>query len=84
MANLPNDLTVYQDGDRYVIGRSVWQNCYSRTYIVADAYSRRELRAEVAHWSARPLDEIEAAKRVTETPDRFEAACDAGEFGAAW
>ena len=84
MAQLPNDLTVYRDGDRYVVGRSVWQDCYSRTYMVADAYSRRELRAVVAEWAAKPLNEIEAAKRPTSTPDRFEDACDAGEFGVAW
>lgn len=81
---MASDLTFWQDGDRFVIGRASWQNCYSRTYIVADAYSRRELREQMAHWRGRPLNEIEAAKRASETPYRFETACDHGAFGVAW
>ena len=78
------DLAVYQDGNRFVVGRSIWQNCYSRTYMVADAYSRRELRAVLADWSSRSVAEIEAAKTTTSTPERFEDACDMGRFGAEW
>lgn len=81
---MAHDLTFWQDGDRFVIGRASWQTARSRTYIVADAYSRCELRQQMAFWAAQPLNEIEAAKRASETPYRFEAACDAGAFGVAW
>ena len=65
-----NDITVYQDGDRFIIGRKAWQTCYSRTYGIADAYSRPEVREIAADVAKMSLSEIEAAKRVYWTDSR--------------
>lgn len=79
-----NDLTIYRDGDRYIIGRAAWQTCYSMTYGVADAYSRSELRAAVAYVRGLTLAQIDAAKRTFWTDSRFDVACAKGLFGPDW
>ena len=84
MTTATENLIAYRDGDRFVVGLASWQDCRSRTYGVADAYSRRELRNVMADWSGKSPTEIESAKRHFTTNERFEDVCDAGEFGAAW
>ena len=79
-----NDLTIYRDGDRYIIGRAAWQTCHSVTYGVADAYSRSELRGAVAYARSLTIAQLEAAKQTYWTDSRFETACAKGLFGPDW
>lgn len=81
---MTTDLTVYRDGDRYIIGRSSWQTCYSMTFGVADAYSRSEVRAILADLAKLPAAKIDEMKEVFWTDERFEAADARGLFGPAW
>lgn len=79
-----NDIKCYRDGDRFIIGRAAWQTCYSMTYGIADAYSRKEVSQIAADIRKMTKDQIEAAKRVFWTDDRFEQACADGLFGSEW
>lgn len=79
-----NDLKIYRDGDRYIIGRAAWQTCMSMTYGVAETYSRRGARQVASELSNKPLADIEAMKQTFWTDERFEQGCDDGLFGAAW
>jgi hypothetical protein len=77
-------LKIYQDQNRFIIGRSEWQSCLSMTVGVLETYSRKAAIAERKRLEALPLETLEAAKKTYWTDGRFEVACDAGRFGAAW
>jgi hypothetical protein len=76
-------LTIFQDADRFIIGPK-GQSCYSMTSGVFEAYSMKEARALLAEAQAMSAEELDENMRTFWTDARFEAACDAGRFGAEW
>jgi len=76
-----NKFRAYRDGDRYIIGRPEDQTCYSQTRGFATAYSQHEAREKIRELEANPPTR---EPKVYWTDERFEDACDAGEFGPAW
>ena len=82
-----NTLTwnAYRDGDRYIIGPTEWQtSAVSLTYGIAEAWGRADAKSFIIWARAAPATEVEGRKRSFDTYDRFETACDRGDFGAAW
>lgn len=86
-----NTLTwkAYRDGDRFIIGAAEWQTgACSMTYGIATLYCDESPKANLPRMIRRaqitPAERCEELKHVFWTDERFETACDAGQFGAAW
>lgn len=82
---MATELAIYRDGDRYIVGRPEWQGRgVSTTYGVGEAATRRQAAEMVERYGRMTPEELEPMKRHFDTWDRFEDACDAGRYGAAW
>jgi hypothetical protein len=77
------DLTIFRDGERYIIAPKA-QIGFSQTDGLWEAYSKRQALKLLAEARAMTDDEIKANIVTFWTNERFETACDAGHFGAAW
>lgn len=87
---MANALTwkAYRNGDQIIIGAAEWQTCTTKTVgileVFTDEAEARDLPKLLRRAAATPMDRVNELKSEFTTWDRFEAACDAGHFGAPW
>jgi|GEM_PF-4913348 len=77
------ELTIFQDYDRYIIAPRA-QSCLSMTTGLWEAYSIKQARKLLAEARAMTPEAVKAELQTFWTDGRFEAACEAGKFGAEW
>lgn len=76
-------LTVFRDYDRFIIAPKA-QTSLSMTTGLFEAYSAKEAAALLNDARAMSDEDVTSNLRTFWTDGRFEAACDAGSFGAEW
>lgn len=87
MTKRANNLTwkAYRDGESYIIGAAEWQtSARSLTYGITDTWEEGDVAKLIRRAEVTPLARCEELKTHYNTWDRFEDACDAGEYGCAW